>query len=69
MDYVAKPLDNTLEAFQNIEDAISDIRSQKNVMTDQTMISDYDEILTYLEKASDDLINAIVIFRKHEGSL
>lgn len=69
MDYVAKPLDNTLEAFQNIEDAISDIRSQKNVMTNQTMISDYDEILTCLEKASDDLINAIVIFRKHEGSL
>ncbi|WP_148550771.1 hypothetical protein [Candidatus Nitrosotenuis cloacae] len=66
---MAKPLDNTLEAFQNIEDAISDIRSQKNVMTNPAMISDYDKILAYLEKASDDLINAIVIFRRHEGSL
>lgn len=69
MDDVTKPLDSTLEAFQNIEDAISDIKSQKNVMTNQTVISDYDEILTHLEKASDDLINAIVIFRRHEGYL
>jgi len=66
---VTKPLDKTLEAFQNVEDAIVDIKTQRNAMTDKTMIADYDKILVHLEKASEDLINAIVIFQKHEGSL
>jgi len=66
---VTKSLDKTLEAFQNVEDAIVDIKTQKNVMTDKTRIADYDKILVQLEKASEDLINAIAIFQKHEGSL
>ncbi len=66
---VTKSLDKTLEAFQNVEDAIVDIKTQRNVMTDKTKIADYDKILVQLEKASEDLINAIVIFQKHEGSL
>jgi hypothetical protein len=66
---VTKSLDKTLEAFQNVEDAIVDIKTQRNVMTDKTKIADYDKILIQLEKASEDLINAIVIFQKHEGSL
>lgn len=66
---VTKSLDKTLEAFQNIEDVIADIKTQRNVMTDKTKIADYDKILIQLEKASDDLINAIVIFQKHEGSV
>ncbi|MBI5697361.1 MAG: hypothetical protein HZC29_02445 [Thaumarchaeota archaeon] len=66
---MTKPLDKTLEAFQNVEDAIVDIKTQKNVMTDKTKIADYDKILVQLEKASEDLINAIAIFQKHEGSL
>ena len=66
---VAKSLDKTLEAFQNVEDAIVDIKTQRNVMTDKTKIVDYDEILVQLEKASDDLISAIALFQKHEGSL
>ena len=66
---VTKSLDKTLEAFQNVEDAIIDIKTQRNVMTDKTKIVDYDEILVQLENAAEDLINAIVIFQKHEGSL
>jgi len=66
---VTKSLDKTLEAFQNVEDAIVDIKAQRNVMTDKTKIADYDRILIQLEKASDDLINATVIFQKYEGSL
>lgn len=66
---VTKSLDKTLEAFQNVEDAIVDIKTQRNVMTDKTKIADYDKILVQLEKASEDLINAIVIFQKYEGSL
>ena len=67
--YVTKPLDRTLEAFQNVEDAIIDIKTQKNVMTDKIMVADYDKILVQLEKASESLINAIVIFQRYEKSL
>jgi imidazoleglycerol phosphate dehydratase HisB len=66
---VTKSLDKTLEAFQNVEDAIVDIKTQRNVMKDKTKIADYDKILVQLEKASDDLISAIALFQKHEGSL
>ena len=66
---VTKSLDKTLEAFQNVEDVIVDIKTQRNVMTDKTVIADYDKILIQLEKASDDLISAIAPFQKHKGSL
>ena len=66
---VTKSLDKTLEAFQSVEDAIVDIKTQRNVMTDKAKIADYDKILGQLEKASDDLIGAIALFQKHEGSL
>jgi hypothetical protein len=67
--HVTKPLDKTLEAFQNVEDAIADIKTQRNVMTDKIMVEDYDKILIQLEKASENLINAVVIFQKYEKSL
>jgi hypothetical protein len=66
---VTKPLDKALEAFQIVEDAIIDTRTQKNVMTDKIMIADYSKILVQLENASESLINAIVIFQRSEGSL
>jgi imidazoleglycerol phosphate dehydratase HisB len=66
---VTKSLDKTLKAFQNVEDAIIDVKTQRNVMTDKTKIADYDKILVQLEKASDELISAITLFQKHEGSL
>lgn len=66
---MTKPLDRILEAFQNLEDAIVDIKTQRNVMTDKNIIADYDKILIQLEKASDGLINAIAIFQRYEGSL
>ena len=66
---VAKPLDKTLEAFQIVEDAIADIKTQRNVMKNEIMIADYDKILAQLEKASENLINAIAIFQRYEKSL
>jgi imidazoleglycerol phosphate dehydratase HisB len=66
---VAKSLDKTLEAFQNVEDAIVNIKTQRNVMKDKNKIADYDKILIRLENASDELISAIALFQKHEGSL
>lgn len=64
-----KPLDKTLEAFQNIEDTIADIKTQRNVMIDEITIADYDKILISLEKASENLVNAILIFQRYEKSL
>lgn len=66
---MTNPLDNTLEAFQRVENAIEDIKTQRNIMTDEIMTADYDKILAYLEKASENLINAIVIFQRYEKSL
>lgn len=66
---MTKSLDKTLEAFRSLEDAIVDIKTQRNVMTDKIMIADYDKILTHLEKASENIINAIVIFQRYEKSL
>lgn len=66
---MTKPLDKILEAFSNVEDAITDIKTQQSVMTNGMTIADYDKILVHLEKASKNLINAIVIFQRHEKSL
>jgi len=38
-------------------------------MTNVMVITDYDKILVQLDKASKNLINAIVIFQKYEKSL
>jgi hypothetical protein len=45
INHMTKSLDKTLEAFQNVEDAIIDIKTQRNVMTDKNKIADYDKIL------------------------
>ena len=66
---MARSLDKTLEAFQDIETVIEDIKTKRNIMTDKTMIEDYDKILVQLEKAVDNLLNAVVIFQKYEGTL
>jgi hypothetical protein len=46
-----------------------DIKTQRNVMKDKSKIADYYKIVARLEKASDELIGAIALFQKHEGSL
>jgi hypothetical protein len=66
---MTKPLDKILEAFENVEYAIIDIKTQLGVMTNEMIITDYDKILVHLEKASKNLLNAIVIFQRHEKSL
>ena len=66
---VTDPLDNTLEALQNIQDAINTVETRKTVTTEKQTLQDYDMILSYLEDASSSLINAVVIFLKHEKAL
>jgi hypothetical protein len=66
---VTNPLDNTLEALQNIQDAINTLETRKTVTSEKQTLQDYDKILSHLEDASASLINAVVIFRKHEKAL
>jgi len=67
--HVTNPLDNTLEALQNIQDAINTLETRKTVTSEKQTLQDYDKIVSYLEDASSSLINAVVIFRKHEKAL
>ena len=65
---MTKPLDDTLEALQNIQDAINTIKTKKTITTDVHILKDYDKIIEYLEKGSASLLDAVVIFLKHERS-
>ena len=67
--HVTNPLDDTLEALHNIQDAINTLETRKTVTSEKQILHDYNKILSYLEDASSSLINAVVIFRKHEKAL
>ncbi len=63
------PLDETLDAIQNIRDAIDTIKTRKTIISEKQTLQDYDKIISYLEDAADNLINAVVIFQKRERPL
>jgi len=66
---MVNPLDATLEALQNIQDAIDEIKVRKNITSEKQTLSDYDLIIKHLEDSMTDMINAVVIFQKHEKAL
>lgn len=66
---MTSPLDSTLEALQNIQDAIDIIKTRRTIVLDKQVLRDYDKIISHLEDANSDLLNAVVIFQKHEKSL
>ena len=66
---MVKPLDATLEALQNIQDAIDEIKVRKNVTSEKQTLQDYDKIIKHLEESISDMINAVVIFQKYEKTL
>ena len=66
---MVKPLDATLEALQNIQDAIDEIKVRKNITSEKQTLQDYDKIIKHLEESISDMINAIVIFQKFEKAL
>jgi len=41
------PLDATLEALQNIQDAIDEIKVRKNITSEKQMLSDYDKFIKH----------------------
>ena len=66
---MVNPLDTTLEALQNIQDAIDEIKVRKNITSEKQTLQDYDEIIKHLEESISDMINAVVIFQKYEKAL
>jgi len=66
---MVNPLDLTLEALQNTQDAIDEIKVRKNITSEKQMLQDYDNIIKHLEDSIADMINAVVIFQKHEKTL
>lgn len=66
---VTNPLDDTLEALQNIQDAINTVKTRKTVISEKQTLQDYDKIISYLEDGTASLLNAVVIFQKHEKPL
>ena len=66
---MTNPLDYTLKALENIQDAIDEIKVRKNITSEQELLQDYDKIIIHLEDSASKLINAVVIFQKHEKSL
>ncbi len=66
---MVNPLDTTLEALQNIQDSIDEIKVRKNITTKQETLQDYDRIIKHLENSMSNLINAVVIFQKYDKAL
>ena len=59
----------TLEALQNIQDAIDEIKVRKNITTEKETLQDYNKIIKHLEESMSEMINAVVIFQKFEKAL
>lgn len=66
---MVNPLDMTLEALQNAQDAIDEIKVRKNITSEKQTLQDYDNIIKHLEDSILDMINAVVLFQKHEKAL
>ncbi|MCI4433242.1 MAG: hypothetical protein JHC41_06575 [Nitrosopumilus sp.] len=66
---MVNPLDMTLEALQNLQDAIDEIKVRKNITSEKETLQDYDQIINHLEDSISDMINAVVIFQKYEKAL
>jgi len=66
---MVNPLDTTLEALQNIQDAIDEIKVRKNITLEKQTLQDYDDIIKHLEESASNMINAVVIFQKYEKAL
>jgi hypothetical protein len=66
---MVNPLDMTLEALQNLQDAIDEIKVRKNITSEKETLQDYDQIINHLEDSISDMINAVVIFQKYDKAL
>jgi hypothetical protein len=65
---MTKAFDKTLDAISDLEEAITEARTQK-LVADPKKAQDLDKIILILEKAQNVIIDAVVIFEKHEKAL
>ena len=66
---MVNPLDSTLEALQNTQDAIDELRVRKNIISEKQTLQDYDQIIKHLDDSMNNMISAVVIFQKYEKAL
>ncbi|HEY8110197.1 MAG TPA: hypothetical protein VIG05_04970 [Candidatus Nitrosotenuis sp.] len=65
---MTKAFDKTLDAIDDLEEAITEARTQK-LVADPKKVQDLDKVISILEKAQNVIIDAVVIFEKHERAL
>jgi hypothetical protein len=65
---MTKAFDKTLDAIADLEEAVTEARTQKLTAAPKKT-QDLDKIITILEKAQNVIIEAVVIFQKHEKAL
>jgi hypothetical protein len=65
---VTKAFDKTLDAIGDLEEAIIEAKTQK-LTADPRKVQDLDKIISILERAQNVIIEAVVIFQKHEKAL
>jgi hypothetical protein len=65
---MTKAFDRTLDAIADLEEAVTEARTQK-LTADPKKVQDLDKIISILEKAQDVIIEAVVLFQKHEKAL
>jgi hypothetical protein len=65
---MTKAFDKTLQVIDDLEEAITETRTQK-LVADPKKAQDLDTIILILEKAQNVIIDAVVIFEKHEKAL
>jgi len=66
---VTNLLDETLDTLWRIQNIIDTVKTRKTITMEKQVLQDYDKIISYLENAGSDLINAVVLFQKHERPL
>lgn len=59
----------TLEALQNIQDTIDEIKVRKTITSEKETLEDYNKIIKHLEASISDIINAVVIFQKYDKAV
>jgi hypothetical protein len=65
---MTKAFDKTLDAIDNLEEAIIEIKTQK-LTAESDKAKDLDKIISILEKAQNNIIESFVIFQKYEKAL
>lgn len=65
---MTKAFDKTLDAIDDLEEAVTQARTEK-LTAEPKKAQDLDKIISILEKAQNVIVDAVVIFQRHEKAL